>query len=178
VDTFDDLLEANEAHAATFDTGELAAPPRRRLAVLTCMDCRIDEHEAFGIRPGDAHVLRNAGARASDDAIRSLIKSTHQLEVNRIAVIHHTDCGAAKIELAELRAKVLDRTGHDPVEIDFHLIGDPDATLLADVERIRSSPYLPAGTLVGGFVYDVRTGRLDARAIGETGGDGLRLLNG
>ena len=169
LDPFDDLIHANQVHAAAFDGGDLAAIPRRHLAVLTCMDCRIDEHEAFGIAAGDAHVLRNAGARASDDALRSLVKSTHQLEVNRIAVIHHTDCGAAKIQLAELRAKVLESTGHDPVDVDFQLIGDPDQTLLDDVGRICTSPYLPAGTLVAGFVYDVRTGRLDHRVSGEVG---------
>ena len=169
LDTFEDLIEANDRHAATFDAGSLPAPPRRQLAVLTCMDCRIDEHEAFGIAAGDAHVLRNAGARTSDDAIRSLIKSTHQLGVNRIAVIHHTDCGAAKIQRDDLRAKVRATTGHDPVEVDFQLIGDPDQTLLDDVERLRTSPYLPPGTLVGGFVYDVRTGRLDPRVIGRVG---------
>jgi carbonic anhydrase len=176
LDTFDDLLAANQVHADAFTEGGLPAPPRRHLAVLTCMDCRIDEHEAFGIGAGDAHVLRNAGARASDDAIRSLIKSTHQLGVTRIAVIHHTDCGAAKIARTELRAKVLDRTGQDPVDIDFQLIGDPDQTLLDDVERIRTSPFLPAGTVVGGFVYDVHTGRLEPRAIGQTGPDPLRVI--
>jgi carbonic anhydrase len=169
LDTFDDLIEANQRYAERFDAGSLPAPPRRRLAVLTCMDCRIDEHEAFGIEAGDAHVLRNAGARTSDDAIRSLVKSTHQLGVERIAVIHHTDCGAAKIQLDELRATVLASTGNDPVEVDFQLIGDPDQTLLDDVERLRTCPYLPAGTLVGGFVYDVRTGRLDHRVTGHVG---------
>jgi len=164
---FDDIIDANQTYAAGFDAGDLAAQPRLRLAILTCMDCRIDTAAIFGLVAGDAHILRNAGARASDDAIRSLIKSVHQLDVERIAVVHHTDCGAAKIELGQLRATVEANTGRSPDEIDFRLIGDPDQTLLDDVERLRTDAYLPPGTQLAGFMYDVHTGRLDPRVETE-----------
>ncbi len=167
---FEDLIRSNAEYAARFPHADLEAIPSRHLAVLTCMDCRIDAHEAFGLSPGQAHVLRNAGARASDDAIRSLIKSTIQLEVDRIAVVHHTDCGAAKIQLDDLRARVVERTGHDPIDVDFHLIADQEQSIVDDVERLRTSPYLPPGTAVGGFLYDVRTGRLDLRVSCTVGG--------
>jgi len=170
VQHFEDLLQSNAEYAAEFHRGDLAAVPTRRLAILTCMDCRIDVHEAFGLAPGQAHVLRNAGARASDDAIRSLIKSTIQLEVNRIAVVHHTDCGAAKIDLDTLRARVVERTGNDPVAVDFQLIADQEQSIIDDVDRLRTSPYLPPGTAIAGFIYDVSTGRLEPRASCEVGG--------
>lgn len=170
VPPFEDLLQSNAEFAARFPYGDLGPLPTRRLAVLTCMDCRIDVHEAFGLAPGEAHVLRNAGARASDDAIRSLIKSTIQLEVNRIAVVHHTDCGAAKIELDALRRRVVERTGNDPVDIDFQLIADQGQSIVDDVDRLRTSPYLPPGTALGGFLYDVGTGQLELRVSCVVGG--------
>ena len=167
---FEDLIRSNAEYAARFPHADLEPIPSRHLAVLTCMDCRIDVHEAFGLAPGEAHVLRNAGARASDDAIRSLIKSTIQLEVERIAVVHHTDCGAAKIQLDNLRQRVVERTGNDPVDVDFQLIADQDQSIVDDVERLRTSPYLPPGTAIGGFLYDVRSGRLDLRVSCQVGG--------
>ena len=167
---FDDLLQANAEYAARFPYAELGTIPQRHVAVLTCMDCRIDVHQVLGLAPGEAHVLRNAGARATDDAIRSLIKSTVQLEVERIAVVHHTDCGAAKIQLDDLRARVLDRTGNEPTDVEFHLIGDEHQSIVDDVERLCASPYLPPGTDVAGFLYDVRTGRL-APVLSGTVGD-------
>ena len=166
---FDDLIQANAEYAARFPYADLGAIPQRHLAVVTCMDCRIDVHEVLGLAPGEAHVLRNAGARASDDAIRSLIKSTIQLGVDRIAVVHHTDCGAAKIDLDDLRARVLAATGHDPVDVDFHLIADDRQSIVDDVERLCASPYLPPGTDVAGFLYDVRTGVLAPIMSGSVG---------
>jgi carbonic anhydrase len=114
----------------------------------------------FGFETGDIHVMRNAGARITPDIIRSLIKSVNQLEVDRIAIVHHTDCGAAKIDLSGLRAKVLAATGSDPDGVEFHLIGDQASALSADVEAVRTCPYLPVGTAVAGFLYDVTTGLL------------------
>jgi carbonic anhydrase len=163
VDPFADIVAANTAYAAQFDLADLAAPPRRNLAVVTCMDCRIDPLAILGLEPGDAHVLRNAGARVTDDVLRSLVKSINQLGVHRVAVMHHTDCGAAKIVLENLRATVLEATGHDPADVDFHLIADEDAALAADVEAVRACRYLPAGTEVAGLLYDVATGVADSR---------------
>ena len=149
VDDFDDLTTANAAYAGDFTLSDLAAAPARNLAVVTCMDCRIDPLAVLGLEPGDAHVLRNAGARVTDDVLRSLVKSVNQLGVTRIVVMHHTDCGAAKIVLADLRQKVAATTGNDPAEVDFHLIGDPDAALADDVAALCAVP-LPAGGHTGG----------------------------
>ena len=158
MDSFRDLVDGNRDYTSAFPDAELSAIPRKNLAVVTCMDCRIDPLAIFGVNVGDIHVMRNAGARVTPDTIRSLIKSVNQLEVDRIAIMHHNDCGAAKIDLPGLRAKVLDATGSDPEDIEFHLIGDQIAALEADIEAVRSCPYLPVGTAVAGFIYDVATG--------------------
>jgi carbonic anhydrase len=158
VDAFADIIDANRRYASDFALGDLSAPPRRHLAVVTCMDARIDPLAILGLEAGDAHVMRNAGARVTDDVLRSLVKSINQLGVTRVAVMHHTDCGAAKIVLSDLRAKVTEATGNDPAEVDFHLIDDQDEALKDDVEALRRYPYFPAGTEVTGLLYDVTTG--------------------
>ncbi len=158
MDSFRDLADGNSAYVAEFPNAELSAIPHKHLAVVTCMDCRIDPLAIFGFKVGDIHVMRNAGARITPDVLRSLIKSVNQLEVDRIAILHHTDCGAAKIDLPGLRAKVLAATGSDPEDVEFHLIGDQAAAIAADIEAVRTCPYLPVGTAVAGFLYDVTTG--------------------
>lgn len=145
---FDDLLAGNARFAASFQAGKLPAPPARKLAVLTCMDARILPLEVFGLRTGDAHIVRNAGGRASDDVLRSLAVSTRAMGVRAIAVVHHTECGMAKID-DDLRPLVGEMA-----------IDDPDKALRGDVEALLTSPLLPEGTEVAGFRYDVRTGRL------------------
>ncbi len=169
MDAFADLLAANADYAAGFTLGDLPAPPRRHLAVVTCMDCRIDPLAILGLTPGDAHVMRNAGARVTDDVLRSLVKSVLQLGVERVVVMHHTDCGAAKIVLAELRAVVTDVTGNDPVEVDFHLIDDPHEALRDDVDALCRHPYLPDGLEVLGLRYDVTTGVATPEVDGRVG---------
>jgi len=158
VDAFDDVLSANRRHADGFALGHLAAPPARNLAVVTCMDARIDPLAILGLEAGDAHVMRNAGARVTSDVLRSLVKSVNQLGVRRIVVMHHTDCGAAKIELSALRQAVTDATGNDPSDVEFHLIGDPDEALAEDLAAVRDHPYLPSGLPVIALRYDVATG--------------------
>jgi carbonic anhydrase len=160
MDPFADITEGNARFADAFDRADLVPFPTARLAVVTCMDCRIDPLSMLGVSVGDIHVMRNAGARVTPDVIRSLIKSVNQLEVERIAVIAHTDCGAAKITLPALREKVLSVTGNDPADVDFHLIGDPLSALAGDIEILRTCPWLPVGTAIAGFVYDVTDGRL------------------
>jgi carbonic anhydrase len=160
VDSFRDLIDANATYAVGFAHGEMPAPPRKHLAIVTCMDCRVDPLAVFGLEVGDVHVMRNAGARITPDVIRSLIKSVNQLEVDRIAIVHHTDCGAAKITLPALRDKVMAATGSDPADVEFHLIGDHATALAEDVEAVRTCPYLPVGTAVAGFMYDVATGEI------------------
>jgi len=158
VQIFHDLIEANERYRQGFDAADLLPLPKRQLAVLTCMDCRIDTASVFGLDPGDAHVIRNAGARASNDAIRSLIISTTKLGVRRIAVVHHTHCGAAATTHEELVDQVWQTTGADSSAIDYLLFTDPAEALRSDVDRLATCPYLPAGVLVAGFMYDVSTG--------------------
>lgn len=162
VDSFKDLVDGNDSFASAFPSGSLGPIPRRHLAVVTCMDCRIDPLAMFDLEIGDIHVMRNAGARITPDMLRSLIKSVNQLEVDRIAIVHHTDCGAAKIDLPSLREKVRTATGSDPAEMEFHLIGDQAAALDADIEAVRTCAFLPVGTAVAGFIYDVTTGRVQA----------------
>jgi len=154
VSAFDDLLASNEAFAAEFAAGELPAPPAKHLAVLTCMDARILPLAVFGLEPGDAHIVRNAGGRVTDDALRSLLVSTHILDVRSIAVVHHTECSMARFSQEDLSVQI----GSDGV--DFRVIGDPEASLKDDVGQLRSSPWFPPDTDIRGYEYDVRTGRL------------------
>lgn len=156
----DEVLAANEAFASAFGDGGLPAPPSRHLAVVTCMDARILPLSVFGLDTGDAHILRNAGGRVTEDVLRSLLVSTHALGVREIAVVHHTECGMAKVTDEELRNTIEASTGNRPGALAFHPILDPDADLRADVARLTRSALLPPGTEVRGFVYDVRTGKL------------------
>ena len=160
----DELLSANKHFAESFGDGEaLDARPARRLAVVTCMDARILPDALLGLAQGEAHVLRNAGGRVTDDVLRSLIVSTHLLDVRHIAVIHHTECGMASTDDAAIARQVAETTGSDPGGLEFATIADPGEALRGDVTRVRACPYLPDGTIVSGHVYDVRDGRLNCR---------------
>lgn len=156
---FDDLLAANERYAASFDLGHLTAPARKRFALVTCIDSRLDPLPMLGLGLGDAKVLRNAGGRVNDDVLRSLILATNLLDVDRVAVMHHTDCAGASSQ-ETLARRVGERLGIDPPERDFAAIGDPDATLAADVEAVRSCPLIRDDVTVAGWRYDVKTGRI------------------
>lgn len=158
---FADIIEANAAYANKFQLGELAAPAARGLAVLTCIDSRIEPLAMLGLEPGDAKIIRNAGARATDDAIRSLVLATNLLEVNRIVVIAHTDCALGGTTDEEVRAAITEshpehRTFGDPI----HAAPDQSASLRKDMQRIRACELLPGGIQIGGFMYDVTTGLL------------------
>ena len=157
--TIDEVLQANAAYARSFDRGDLALPPRRRLAILTCMDARILPGKAFGLEEGDAHVIRNAGGRARD-ALRSLVISQRLLGTIEVAVVHHTDCGMLTFTNRDLRAKVQADLGRDTGEFDFQPFQDLDASVREDVEFLVGSELLDPKTLIRGFVYDVTTGRL------------------
>ncbi len=154
------VLDANAQYAARFSKGDLPMPPGRRLVVLTCMDARIDPAKAFGLEEGDAHVVRNAGGRASDDAIRSLVISTHLLGTREILVIHHTDCGMLTFSNEQLREQLRRDLDADASGVDFLPFTDLDESVRQDVETIRSSPLLPKDLTVRGFVYDVHTSHL------------------
>ena len=155
------LLEANRAFAATNDVGGRPMAPRRPLAILTCIDARLHPEEFLGLQIGDAHVLRNAGGRASDDALRSLIVSSWLLGTREFLVIHHTDCGMTVFTNDALVQIVKDGTGGDVSSIDFLTFSDLDEGVREDVERVRAlGDKLPDGVSVAGYVYDVETGGL------------------
>src|SRR5437867_583568 len=174
----DELLKANERYTAQFDKGDLPLPPARRVAVLVCMDARIDPAKALGLQEGDAHVIRNAGGRASDDAIRSLVISYKLLGTKEWVVIHHTNCGmelftndvirsllAKSLETAALDANGWRDVGQGPGSsegefINFLTISDLEQSVVDDVRRIRSHPLVPHSIPISGFIYDVKTGRL------------------
>ena len=154
------MQQANAAFAAKFDQGDLPMPPARRVAVLACMDARLHPETFLGLAIGDAHMIRNAGGRASDDAIRSLIISSTLLGTREFAVIHHTDCGMLTFTNADLHTKLKQDRGADASGIDFLPFADLEQSVRDDVRRIRESPLLDPSIPVSGFVYDVRSGRL------------------
>jgi carbonic anhydrase len=175
----DEVLTANSAYVESFGArAELALPPARRFAILTCMDARLDPAKYAGLAEGDAHVIRNAGGRASDDAIRSLVISYKLLGTAEWFVIHHTDCGmefftdevirgllAKSLETAALGPDGFYDVGRGPgspegAYIDWLTIADQTGSVTDDVRRIRSHPLVPSGIAIYGYVYDVRTGRL------------------
>ena len=156
----DAVLAANRRYAEEFAKGHLPGSPARRLAVLTCMDARIDPAKALGLQEGDAHVVRNAGGRASDDAIRSLVISSHLLGTREVLVIHHSDCGMLAFTNEQLRDQLRRDLGVDASDVDFLPFTNVEQSLREDVARIRSSPLLPRDISVRGLLYDVRTGQL------------------
>lgn len=158
---FIDVLEANRRYAEQFELGSLPAPAARGLGVLTCIDSRIEPLAMLGLEPGDAKIVRNAGARMTDDALRSLVLAANLLEVRRIMVVAHTDCAMAARTSDEIRATLAARyPGVDVSRLQIHAAPDQQAALADDVERLSGCGLLPAGVVVGGFVYDVATGLL------------------
>lgn len=157
---FDDVLAANTTFAESFVDEGVPGRAARGLAVVTCMDSRIEPLRMLGLRNGDAKILRTAGARVTDDVLRSLVLAHHLLGVERVMVVAHTDCGMTKATDDEVHATILERSGVDSRSLEFRTIADPVATLRDDVQRVRSLHYLPDGMPVLGAVYDVRTGRL------------------
>ncbi len=175
----DEVITANEEYARTFgEKGDLALPPARGFAVLTCMDARLDPAKYAGLSEGDAHVIRNAGGRASDDAIRSLVISYKLLGTSEWFVVHHSDCGmefftselmgdllSQSLDTAELGPDGFRDIGAGPgspagKEIDWLTIGDREQSVVDDVTKIRRHPLVPGRIPIYGYVYDVRTGRL------------------
>jgi carbonic anhydrase len=156
----DELLRLNEEYVASFTKGDLPLPPARQVAVLACMDARLDPAKVLGLNEGDAHVIRNAGGVASEDAIRSLVISQRLLGTREIVLIHHTDCGMVTFKDDEVKAQIVADTGLRPA---FALEAFPDAAedVRQTINRIRTNPFIPHTDQVRGFVYDVRTGALE-----------------
>jgi carbonic anhydrase len=157
---FDDLLEHNKAYAKRFDLGHLQTPPIKKLVILTCMDSRMDLEQLLGLSVGDAHMIRNAGGLATDDALRSLILSTHLLGTRAIAVIQHTQCGLMSISDEEFQRRLSTETGRDASQLRFHAFRDIDQNIADQVLHIRENPFLPRQIQVRGYAYDVATGAL------------------
>lgn len=157
----DELLKANEEFARNFQLGELSVRPKRHVAVLACMDSRILFEHCLGLKPGDAHMIRNAGGIATDDAIRSLIVSHHLLDTQEFIIINHTNCGLLKVREDELRSRLTEKMGTPAKEpANFYAFDDLEANVRQQVQTIKAHPWIPNHIPVRGFVYDVKTGRL------------------
>jgi carbonic anhydrase len=159
VSNTDDLLRNAEAYAASFDQGDLPLPPARKIAVLACMDARVNPYGILGLREGDAHIIRNAGGVVTDDEIRSLAISQRLLGTEEIILIHHTDCGMLTFTDDEFKRSVQDDVGIKP-EWAAEAFPDLDEDVRQSIARIQASPFIPRKDSVRGFVYEVETGRL------------------
>jgi carbonic anhydrase len=158
---FADVLAANEQFAAHYNSAHLEGRAARGLAIVTCMDSRIDPLGMLGLAKGDAKILRNAGARVTDDVLRTLVLAVHLLGVERVMIVAHTDCRMTKVTDDDVHAAILASAGLDTRSLDFGAISDQPAVLARDIQRVRSSPYLPAGLPVLGAIYDLDTGRVE-----------------
>ncbi len=158
----EEVLAANDTYAHDFAKASLAMAPSRHFAILTCMDARLDPARALGLEEGDAHVIRNAGGLATDDALRSLVISHHLLGTQEAFVIGHSDCGMLTFSNDDLREALRERQGVDATHLDFQPFPNCKDRVAASVRRIRESGLLPETYAVRGFLYDVKTGRLEA----------------
>ena len=158
---FADILSANAAFVETFQHSSLTGTAKQGLAIVTCMDSRISPLAAVGMQPGDAKILRNAGARVTDDVLRTLVLASYLLGVNRVLVMPHTDCRMANGDEATIHESIQHQFGVDTRSLEFRTVSDQRAALAIDVTRIRSYPLLQKGVSVAGAIYDVSTGQLE-----------------
>jgi carbonic anhydrase len=155
----DELLENAEKHAEGFDKGDLPMPPARKVAIVACMDARVNPYPIFGLELGDAHVIRNAGGVVTDDEIRSLAISQRLLGTKEVILMHHTDCGMLTFNDEEFRRQIQEDTGIKPAWSP-EAFDDLEADVRQSIERIKSSPFIPNKESIRGFIYEVETGRL------------------
>jgi carbonic anhydrase len=155
----DEFLQNNEAFAESFDKGDLPLPPARKVAIVACMDARLNPYPILGLSIGDAHVIRNAGGVITDDEIRSLAISQNLLGTEEIMLIHHTDCGMLTFTDDELRRQIQDETGVKPAWA-AEAFDDLEEDVRQSIARIESSPFIPRKDKIRGFVYEVETGRV------------------
>ena len=155
----DELLANNESYVAAFDKADLPLPPARKVAVVACMDARLNVYGMLGLSEGDAHVIRNAGGAVTDDTIRSLAISQRLLGTEEIILIHHTDCGMLTFSDDEVKDQIHAETGIRP-SFALESFADLDADVRQSIARVKSSPFLPHTDAVRGFVYEVESGRL------------------
>ena len=156
----DDVLKSNALYAEGFDKAGLSAPPALNMAVVACMDARLDTHKLLGIQEGDAHVIRNAGGVVTDDVIRSLVISQRLLGTLEVVLIHHTDCGMMTFRDDDLKDDIQADTGLRPA-FAMEAFGDLEGDVRQSIARIKASPFIPAKDQIRGFVYDCATGRLN-----------------
>jgi carbonic anhydrase len=157
---FDDLLAANASYAASFDEGHFDGVAHAGVAIVTCMDSRIDPLRMLGLGHGDAKIFRNPGGRVTPEALEALVLGAHLLGVDRVLVIPHTRCAMASSSESELHARISSSAGLDASWHPFHVVEDQLRSLSEDVQKIRSHPLIPDSVQVGGFMYDVDTGRI------------------
>jgi carbonic anhydrase len=155
----EELLQNNASYAQSFDKGNLQLPPARGVAVVACMDARLDVHKILGLQEGDAHVIRNAGGVITDDEIRSLTISQRLLGTREIILIHHTDCGMLTFSDDELKAQIHEDVGLKP-HFSMESFSDLEEDVRQSIARIQASPFIPHKQSVRGFIYEVETGRL------------------
>ncbi len=162
---FADILAANERYVSQFTDSDLTGVARQGLAVVTCMDSRIDPLALLGMLPGDVKILRNAGARVTEDVLRTLVLANHLLGVNRVLIMPHTDCRMASATEPEMHAAIFAASGIDSRAIEIRSVSDQRAALELDVTRVRAYPLLAKTLVVGGAIFDVHTGRLVAQDV-------------
>jgi carbonic anhydrase len=156
----DELLKNNEQYADSFDKGDLPMPPGKKVAVVACMDARMNVYGMLGLSEGEAHVIRNAGGVVTDDAVRSLVISQRLLGTEEIILIHHSDCGMLTFNDDDVKAQIKDDVGIRP-PFALEAFPDPDDDVRQSIARIKASPFIPNKENVRGFVFDVKTGRLN-----------------
>lgn len=155
----DELLSANAVYAADNDQAGVPVPPAKHVAVVACMDARLDVFSILGLRPGDAHVIRNAGGVVTEDVIRSLVISQRLLGTTEIALVHHTGCGMLSFSDDEVKRQIEQDTGLRP-PFALEAFGDPDADVRQSIARLKANPFVPHTDAVRGFVYEVESGKL------------------
>jgi carbonic anhydrase len=155
----EELLQNNAAYAESFEKGDLSLPPARGVAIVACMDARLDVHKILGLQEGDAHVIRNAGGVITDDEIRSLTISQRLLGTREVILIHHTDCGMLTFSDDDLKAQIHEEVGVKP-HFSMESFSDLEEDVHQSIARIQASPFLPHKESVSGFIYEVETGRL------------------
>jgi len=155
----DELVHNNETYAHNFKKGDLPLPPAKHVAVLACMDARLDVHKILGLQEGDAHVIRSAGGVATDDAIRSLVISQRLLGTKEIVLIHHTDCGMLTFKDDQVKGQIESEVGIRP-HFALEAFGDLEQDVKQSIARIKASPFIPNKSSVRGFIYDVHNGSL------------------
>jgi carbonic anhydrase len=158
----DEVLKANEEYSRAFALGNLPIPPARKLAILACMDARLTVEQFGGLKTGDAHIIRNAGGIVTEDAVRSLVISHHLLGTVEWMIVEHTDCGMVTFTDADLIDRLEKKTGvavHSPSH--FHAFTDLESNVRRQIGKLRAHPWVPKEILIRGFIYDVRSGKLN-----------------